>query len=41
MPNVDPKTWTAPSAIADVIVFLASPKSRAINGALVRAVNPG
>lgn len=41
MPNVDPKTWTSPAAIADVIMFLASPRSRAVNGALVLATNPG
>jgi NAD(P)-dependent dehydrogenase (short-subunit alcohol dehydrogenase family) len=40
MPNVDPKTWTSPAAIAEVIVFLASPRSRAINGALIHATNP-
>ena len=38
MPGVDPANWTAPAAIADVIVFLASDSSRAINGALIPAV---
>lgn len=41
MPNVDPKTWTTPAAVADAIVFLASPQSRAINGALVPVTNSG
>ena len=41
MPNVDPKSWTTPAAVADTIVFLASPQSRAINGALVPVTNPG
>jgi NAD(P)-dependent dehydrogenase (short-subunit alcohol dehydrogenase family) len=41
MPNVDPRTWTTPGAVADAIVFLASPQSRAINGALVPVANPG
>ena len=35
MPDADYSAWTAPAAIADVIWFLASPKARAINGALV------
>lgn len=35
MPDADYSAWTAPAAIADVISFLASPKARAINGALV------
>jgi NAD(P)-dependent dehydrogenase (short-subunit alcohol dehydrogenase family) len=41
MPNVDPRTWTTTAAVADAIVFLASPQSRAINGALVPVTNPG
>jgi NAD(P)-dependent dehydrogenase (short-subunit alcohol dehydrogenase family) len=41
MPSVDPKSWTTPAAVADAIVFLASPQSRAINGALVPVTNPG
>jgi NAD(P)-dependent dehydrogenase (short-subunit alcohol dehydrogenase family) len=40
MPGVDPATWTAPAAVADVIVFLASAQSRAINGALVPVTAP-
>lgn len=35
MPDIDPGHWVRPNAIADVIVFLASPQARAINGALV------
>ncbi len=35
MPDADPAGWTSPAAIADVILFLASPQSRAITGALV------
>lgn len=35
MPNVDPRAWTAPAAIAEVILFLAADASRAINGALI------
>jgi NAD(P)-dependent dehydrogenase (short-subunit alcohol dehydrogenase family) len=41
MPDVDPRRWTSPSAVADAIVFLASPQARAINGALVPVTNPG
>ena len=41
MPKVDPKTWTTPAAVADAIVFLASPQSRAINGAVIPVTNPG
>jgi NAD(P)-dependent dehydrogenase (short-subunit alcohol dehydrogenase family) len=35
MPGVDPVTWTAPDAVADAIVFLASDTARAINGVLL------
>ena len=35
MPNADPAKWVAPSDLADVILFLASPASRAVTGALV------
>jgi NAD(P)-dependent dehydrogenase (short-subunit alcohol dehydrogenase family) len=41
MPNVDPKRWTTPAAVADAIVFLASERGRAMNGALVPVTNPG
>ncbi|MBM3488682.1 MAG: SDR family oxidoreductase, partial [Alphaproteobacteria bacterium] len=33
MPEADVRTWVSPAAIADVIIFLASPRSRAITGA--------
>jgi NAD(P)-dependent dehydrogenase (short-subunit alcohol dehydrogenase family) len=33
MPDVDPKRWVAPAALAEVIVFLASDAARAIHGA--------
>jgi NAD(P)-dependent dehydrogenase (short-subunit alcohol dehydrogenase family) len=33
MPDADPKRWVAPEALADAIVFLASPAARAIHGA--------
>jgi|SRR5271156_5106783 len=35
MPNADTRQWVRPEAIADVILFLASPASRAISGALI------
>ncbi len=35
MPAVDPATWVAPADLAAVILFLASPASRAMTGALV------
>ncbi len=35
MPDADPKTWVAPADLAEVILFLASPESRAMTGALV------
>ncbi|ASG22224.1 SDR family oxidoreductase [Nitrospirillum viridazoti] len=35
MPNADHGTWVSPQALADVILFLASPASRAITGALI------
>lgn len=35
MPDADFSEWISPEAIADVIVFLASPKARSINGALI------
>ncbi len=40
MPSADPAAWTAPAAVADAIVFLASGDARAINGALVPVTNP-
>jgi NAD(P)-dependent dehydrogenase (short-subunit alcohol dehydrogenase family) len=35
MPKADFSQWVPPQAIADVILFLASPASRAITGALI------
>jgi NAD(P)-dependent dehydrogenase (short-subunit alcohol dehydrogenase family) len=35
MPNADTSRWTKPEAIADVIAFLLSPASSAINGAVI------
>jgi NAD(P)-dependent dehydrogenase (short-subunit alcohol dehydrogenase family) len=38
MPDADPNRWVAPEALADVIVFLASDRSRAVHGAAVPVV---
>ena len=35
MPDADFSQWVQPAAIADVILFLASPAARAISGALI------
>ena len=35
MPDADPAAWVAPADLAAVILFLASPDSRAITGALI------
>ncbi len=35
MPDADPATWVSPTDLAEVILFLASPASRAMTGALV------
>ena len=35
MPDAEPATWVAPADLAAVILFLASPESRAMTGALV------
>ncbi len=35
MPDADFTQWVRPQALADVIVFLASPNARAISGALI------
>lgn len=40
MPDIDPASWTKPAAVADVIVFLATEASRAINGALISVSAP-
>jgi len=39
MPDTEPAHWTRPEAIAEVILFLASPASHAINGALIPVTN--
>ena len=41
MPNAEFSKWVAPEAIADVIVFLASDASRAINGAALPVYGKG
>jgi NAD(P)-dependent dehydrogenase (short-subunit alcohol dehydrogenase family) len=38
MPDADPARWVSPAALADVILFLASDKARAIHGASVPVV---
>ena len=38
MPKADPKRWVAPAALADVILFLASERARAIHGASLPVV---
>lgn len=35
MPDADPRSWVAPDALAEVILFLASDKARAIHGAAI------
>ena len=35
MPDADPARWVAPADLARVMLFLASPESRAVTGALV------
>jgi NAD(P)-dependent dehydrogenase (short-subunit alcohol dehydrogenase family) len=39
MPDADPSSWTSPEAIAEVILFLVGPQSRAITGALIPVTN--
>jgi NAD(P)-dependent dehydrogenase (short-subunit alcohol dehydrogenase family) len=38
MPKANPQKWVAPEALADVILFLASPAARAIHGAALPVV---
>lgn len=38
MPDADPSKWVQPADLARVILFLASPESRAITGALIPVV---
>ena len=35
MPDADPAKWVQPADLARVMLFLASPESRAITGALI------
>ncbi len=41
MPKADPSGWVTPAAIADVIVFLAGPGSRAVTGANIPVMGRG
>lgn len=41
MPDADFSQWVTPEAIADVILFLASPAARAVTGALVPVTRGG
>lgn len=41
MPGEDFSKWVQPSAIADVILFLASPAARAVTGALIPVTRGG
>ncbi len=38
MPDADPATWVQPADLARVMLFLASPDSRAVTGALIPVV---
>ena len=35
MPGADPRRWVSPEALADVVLFLASDRARAIHGAAI------
>ncbi len=41
MPNADPTRWVDPQALADVILFLASPAARAVHGAAIPVTGLG
>ena len=41
MPDADTSQWVKPAAVADVILFLASPAARAITGALIPVTRGG
>jgi NAD(P)-dependent dehydrogenase (short-subunit alcohol dehydrogenase family) len=41
MPDADTSQWVTPQALADVIVFVASPAARAITGALIPVTRGG
>jgi len=35
MPGADPRRWVSPEALADVVLFLASERAKAIHGAAI------
>ena len=41
MPKADHSRWVKPEAIADVILFLASPAARAVQGAAIPVYGKG
>jgi len=41
MPNADPTRWVDPQALAEVILFLASPAARAVHGAAIPVTGLG
>ena len=41
MPDADTSGWVKPEAVADVVLFLASPAARAISGALIPVTRGG
>jgi NAD(P)-dependent dehydrogenase (short-subunit alcohol dehydrogenase family) len=41
MPDADTAQWVQPAALAEVILFLASPAARAITGALIPVTRGG
>ena len=41
MPNADPSRWVEPAALAEVILFLASPAARAVHGAAIPVTGLG
>ncbi len=41
MPDADTSQWVKPEAVADVILFLASPAARAVSGALIPVTRGG
>jgi NAD(P)-dependent dehydrogenase (short-subunit alcohol dehydrogenase family) len=41
MPDADPAGWVAPDALADIILFLASDKARALHGAAIPVTGLG
>ncbi len=41
MPNANPDLWVEPSALAEVVMFLASDRARAIHGAAIPVVGLG